>query len=430
MTNQLPPAPEGFAWMPCLKASTVAGDALLIDGRWRVARTHTDHTGAERAACLMRRLGATEKPWDGCAFLGGCGTWAPKGEPMGEDHILNESVVAPNAGWYAPARFVPGHVPDFGGVGRRYLDCTAMPSDMEHLREHGLAEDEQWACPINLPPLPEQPLLDQLLGDDPGRRAAFQQEKERVLAEEVEYRRARDTKPPQEDYEGPGPCWCSGGREGAEVCPAHAPLPGVVPIPADDERPEAHRLDPANYEPCVYCGLPATGGEIGAEEAGLCGGDGECAERAAKRGEELERLRAEHAEMLGGWKRATEGMLRNAMEIERLQSEAVVSSEASGITCDVCGEDGAPAPGVCVNCIGVAEDRLKEHAERWQKIAQETEKKRDVLQGEKNLILLTIEQALRDFSTQSRECWPEYVENIRFVAQEISGDKERFAHKP
>lgn len=145
----LPPADEGFAWMPVYGA-VYAGEGLARApyGIW----WHSElRNGGEAMGCLrlMRRLEPDEHPDTvaSSSFRHSDGVWSEAAM-----RVLNRAVESPGAGWHAPVRFVPSHVPDFGQEGLRYLD----PSEALCAALLGTPGEERFRVPITLPALGEQ----------------------------------------------------------------------------------------------------------------------------------------------------------------------------------------------------------------------------------------------------------------------------------
>lgn len=140
MTNtkqpSLPPAPDGFAWMP------------MVRGLPPPIKGETWYTYGDTCICPMRRLGPTEKPWGEC-----------RGLDFGEWYPTNEHPKSMSLEWYAPVRSPPGQAPDFGRAGWRYLDEGEEPGLWVW---DGVRIDGQRVkvVPFSLPPLPES---DELL---------------------------------------------------------------------------------------------------------------------------------------------------------------------------------------------------------------------------------------------------------------------------
>lgn len=159
----LPPAPAGYAWMPC---DLFNADLVHERGRWAVAAhlvpPYAHPSGALR---LMRLLGPTEKPWGGCSSFVDCRPddgWVPferlprRMRSKSCEWWARE--FEDRIDWYAPVRFA-GTPPDFGGEGMRYLDDGEIVPKLGDGLSVAMAEDGECVS-IALPPLPES---DELL---------------------------------------------------------------------------------------------------------------------------------------------------------------------------------------------------------------------------------------------------------------------------
>lgn len=194
-TDSLPPAPEGFAWMPCSdfpsRTEVAPGDAVALRMSalepWECCVGPIETTAPD-VCRLMRRLGSSERPWGGCrGFRAETGMWFIR-NPLSESW--------PQLTWYAPVRFA-GPVPDFGETGLRYLDVGEKAPLVVQFRDgpdwDSWCPPEDWApkkpedsaVPITLPPLSAPTILEQMCDETPGLREGIDEEMQRLIDDEA-----------------------------------------------------------------------------------------------------------------------------------------------------------------------------------------------------------------------------------------------------
>jgi hypothetical protein len=140
--------------------------AILSAKGWEHTRARGWAGDVLGAARLMRRLKIDEivsqKRGDMCWHFA-ADAWSHDGTHRGPN---GEYESRKPGFWHAPVRFVPDHVPDFGGKGLRYLD------EGEECEDGAVWVDDEtrMAVPITLPPLPGPSTLKQVhtesAGDD------------------------------------------------------------------------------------------------------------------------------------------------------------------------------------------------------------------------------------------------------------------------